>query len=95
MRPDFTHNFEALLVSGGRPVTGVDHSDSMMYVRHLGAEEEGDNAGGVAGVAGDVALLALADMPPPAVMPLFDTPAPIRYVALKTLCCHCVCVLPM
>jgi len=64
--PIFTHNFEARLAKGGSmDGIGTDASN-WLWVRHVGADDEG----GIDGVAPDVALLALADMPPPALLPL-------------------------
>ena len=93
MRPTFTQHFLARLARGGRPCTGAKESDHWMWVRHIGCaesargeeEEEGQvveetgavKAGGVRGVDEDVALLCLADMPPPAIIPRFEAPAPI------------------
>ena len=70
-------NFECRLARDGRPVTGSEDSDHWVWVRHIGAAIEGTNRGGVDGVADDVALLCLADMPPPAVMTMQTEAAPI------------------
>lgn len=72
-RPTFTQNFEARLAAGGRPFSASAHSDHWLWVRHVGASDDG----GVEGVAPAVALLALADMPPPAITARFGAPAPI------------------
>jgi acyl-CoA thioesterase len=65
MGPPFAKHFEARLAKGGRPATGSKEHDHFIWVRH---REE---------VAGPVALLAIADMPPPALMPMFTEFAPI------------------
>lgn len=67
--PSFAQHFEVLLAKGGRPVTGSSEHDHFLWVRHRSAEE-----GSVA------ALLALADMPPPAMMPMFTSFAPVSSV---------------
>ena len=70
-RPTFTQNFEARLAAGGRPFSASEHSDHWLWVRHIGASDDG----GVEGVAPAVALLALADMPPPAITPKWSARA--------------------
>lgn len=64
--PNFASHFETGLAKGARPGTGSKEHDHFIWVRHR------DNA-----AAGIVALLALADMPPPAVMPMFPTFKPV------------------
>ncbi len=64
--PKFTDHFNVRLVAGARPVSGADSHEFMLWVRH-----QDDDAQGL------VALLALADMPPPAVFPMFRQFAPI------------------
>ena len=66
MGPAFAPHFETRLASGARPVMGSSEHDHFIWVRHK--DEKAD---------GIVALLALADMPPPALMPMFSEPAPI------------------
>ncbi|MEM6800694.1 MAG: thioesterase family protein [Bacteroidota bacterium] len=64
--PSFTQHFEVRMLKGSWPFSGSDSSSLELWVKHK------DTA------ANDlVALLALADMPPPAVSPLFKTFAPI------------------
>lgn len=60
--PTFTQHFPARLARGARPRTGA---------------EEAVRSGGVPGVDGDVALLCLADMPPPAMVPRFRGHVPV------------------
>ncbi len=62
----FTSHFDSRLAKGGRPVSGSKEHDHFIWVRHTDK-----NANGI------VALLALADMPPPALIPMFTEPAPI------------------
>jgi len=62
----FTRHFDSRLAKGGRPVSGSKEHDHFIWVRHTD-----ENAQGM------VALLALADMPPPALMPMFTEFAPI------------------
>ncbi len=64
--PSFLQHFDRVLAKGGRPVSGSAEHDHFIWARH-----RDENAKGV------VAFLALADMPPPAVMPMFTEPAPI------------------
>lgn len=66
MGPNFAAHFDTRLAKGARPLTNSDQFDHFLWVRHE------DRA-----AAGPVALLALADMPPPAVLPMFPTFAPI------------------
>lgn len=64
--PPFASHFETRLAKGARPATGSDEFDHYIWVRHRDRE-----------ATGMVALLALADMPPPALMPMFKEFAPI------------------
>lgn len=64
--PAFAQHYDARLAQGGRPISGSPDHDHFVWVRH-----HDDHATSTA------ALLALADMPPPAMMPMFKTPAPI------------------
>ena len=66
MGPAFAQHFEQRLAKGGRPVSGSNENDHFIWVRHKDVD-----------ATSLAALLALADMPPPAVMPMFDAPAPI------------------
>ncbi|GAB4523992.1 MAG: thioesterase family protein [Amphiplicatus sp.] len=66
MGPPFAAHFDTRLAAGGRPGTGSSGSDLFLWVRHR------DRA-----ATSPSALLALADMPPPAVMPMFPRFAPI------------------
>lgn len=66
LAPPFAQHYESRLARGGRPVTGSSEHDHFIWVRHRDA-----------GAASIVGLLALADMPPPAMMPMFTEFAPI------------------
>lgn len=62
----FARHFDARLAKGGVPVSGSKEHDHFIWVRHR--DETAQDI---------VALLALADMPPPALMPMFAEFAPI------------------
>lgn len=64
--PVFAHNFEVRLAKGGVPMTASPDHDHFLWVRHRDPK-----------ATSIAALLALADMPPPAVMPMFPAPARI------------------
>ncbi len=71
-RPVFTQNFEFRLVAGARPVSASSEYDMLLWVRH-----NDFNAFGSADINAYASLLAIADMPPPAVLPMFAEFAPI------------------
>ena len=60
-------------------IGGASESGGSLVDQHGGGESDGGGlgVGSVAGVAAEVAMLALADMPPPAMLPRFPSPAPI------------------
>jgi acyl-CoA thioesterase len=60
--PVFARNFDVRLAKGGVPMSSSKEHDHFLWVRHR------DPA-----ATSIAALLALADMPPPAVMPMFPT----------------------
>ena len=64
--PSFTAHYDVKLARGARPVSGSSVYDHYLWVRH-----KDERATSVS------ALLALADMPPPAVLPMFRELAPI------------------
>lgn len=64
--PAFARHFDNRLAKGGRPVSGSGHHDHYVWVRHEDAQ-----------ATSIAALLALADVPPPAMMPMFTEFAPI------------------
>ncbi len=64
--PVFTANFDCLLAQGSFPFSGSDECDHYLWIRFKEQVE-----------ANTTALLALGDMPPPAVLPMFKEFAPI------------------
>jgi acyl-CoA thioesterase len=64
--PGFASNFDVRLAKGGLPLTASSEWDHFLWVRHFDPE-----------ATSLAALLALADMPPPAVVPMFPQFAPI------------------
>jgi acyl-CoA thioesterase len=66
VRPAFARHFDTRLAKGARPISGAREHDIFVWVRHK-----------VEGAETLPALLALADMPPPAVLAMFTAPAPI------------------
>jgi len=66
MGPSFVQHYETRLAKGARPGVQSQEHDHFVWVRH-----KDEMANGVS------ALLALADMPPPAVMPMLKEFAPI------------------
>ena len=81
-RPRFTLNFEARLAHGNRPGSGASSEkdphayDHWVYSRHKGGRDDG----GVDGVDAVVSLLALADMPPPAMLAAATSFVPVSSV---------------
>lgn len=67
--PVFARNFDMRYLTGGRPFSGSPDCDIHLWVRHLDP-----NAGGLG------ALVALADMPPPALFPMMPRPAALSTV---------------
>ena len=65
-RPAFSENFNMRLAAGAAPMSGVDEADMSLWMRH-----KDENASGM------LALLAIGDAPPPAVMATFKEPARI------------------
>ncbi len=64
--PPFVRHFESKLARGGRPITGSKEHDHYIWVRYR--DEPADDM---------VALLALADRSPPALLPMFTEFAPV------------------
>jgi len=64
--PSFSNNFECLLAKGAVPVSGADTSELFIWVRHK--DPRATNM---------AALIGIADMPPPAVLPMFEEFAPV------------------
>ena len=66
-RPNFTRNFNMRMAAGTRPISGSDTGDVSIWMRHVDPAAPTDA----------VALLAIADAPPPAAMSMFTAPARI------------------
>lgn len=68
--PRFSRQFDARRAGGARPVSGAAKPEVLLWVRH---RDEG---------APDTlaSILALGDVPPPAAMTMFATPAPISTI---------------
>lgn len=64
--PAFLQHFDARLVDGAAPVTGSAAHRLVLWARHRDEAARSIEAD-----------LAIADMPPPALMPMFTAPAPI------------------
>ena len=64
--PTFASNYECRLAKGGLPISGSTEHEHFIWVRH-----KDKNANDLA------ALIGIADMPPPAVLPMFKEFAPI------------------
>jgi len=64
--PNFVQHYENRLARGARPMSASDQNDHYIWVRHRDQQANGI-----------VALLALADMPPPAVLPMLATLPPV------------------
>lgn len=64
--PVFAQNFETKLAKGGHPISGSKENEHFIWVRH-----HDENANDLA------ALIGIADMPPPAVLPMFTEFAPV------------------
>ena len=65
--PKFASNFDILIAGGDPPLSGASQADISIWMRHKD-EKVADDA---------VALLALADAPPPAAMSMFTGPGRI------------------
>lgn len=65
--PTFAQNFDILLAGGDPPMSGASEADISIWMRHKDPETANDA----------VALLALADAPPPAAMAMFTAPGRI------------------
>ncbi|MGA1343463.1 MAG: thioesterase family protein [Hyphomonas sp.] len=64
MGPTFAQNFDILLAGGHPPMSGAGEADVSIWMRHRDQRTPADA----------VALLALADAPPPAAMSMFTSP---------------------
>jgi len=63
-RPGFTQNFDMMIASGGRPISGSNEKSIGLWMRHLDPKTRQDAT----------AVLAIGDAPPPAVMSMFTQP---------------------
>lgn len=68
--PVFARNFDMRYLTGGRPFSGSTDCDIYLWLKH--ADEQATSL---------PALLALADMPPPAIFPLMPHAGPISTVS--------------
>jgi len=64
--PVFTQHFDCLLAKGSPPISGSTESEIFVWARHKNHHKNDA-----------VTLLSIADMPPPAVLPMFKKFAPI------------------
>lgn len=64
--PSFANNYDCLLAQGGLPMSGSKESEHYIWVRHK--DKKADDI---------IALVGIADMPPPAVLPMFKEFAPV------------------
>ncbi len=69
MGPNFVQQFETRLAKGARPASASKDHDHFIWVRHRDKSADGL-----------VALIALADMPPPAVLPMASEFSPISSI---------------
>lgn len=68
--PRFSQHFDARFAGGARAVSGADKPELLLWLRHRDGTAPDDIA----------SLIALGDVPPPAAMTMFATPAPISTV---------------
>ncbi len=66
-RPGFTQNFDMLIASGGRPISGSSETSIGLWMRHLDPDAPQDAT----------AVLAIGDAPPPAAMSMLSAPSRI------------------
>ena len=66
LRPVFVNNYEALLARGGQPISGSTEHEHFLWTRHKDTQ-----------AIDMAALIGIADMAPPAVLPMFKEFAPI------------------
>lgn len=65
--PQFFHNFETRLIAGQRPITGAEKG----YIRTWSRHQDENSREGMA------SLLCIADVLPPAAMPMFNRMGPV------------------
>jgi acyl-CoA thioesterase len=68
--PRFSRHFDARFAGGARAVSGANKPELLLWLRHRDGTAPDDIA----------SLVALGDVPPPAAMTMFVTPAPISTV---------------
>jgi acyl-CoA thioesterase len=68
--PHFSRQFEARFAGGARAVSGTEKPEILMWLRHRDHAAPDNIA----------SIIALGDVPPPAAMTMFTTPAPISTV---------------
>jgi acyl-CoA thioesterase len=68
--PRFSRQFDGRLPGGARAVSGADTPELLLWIRHRDHAARDDVA----------SIIALGDVPPPAAMTMFATPAPISTV---------------
>ena len=66
-RPGFSQNFDMLLATGGRPISGSKEKSVGLWMRHVDPEAPQDAT----------AILAIGDAPPPAAMSMLAVPSRI------------------
>lgn len=66
-RPGFTQNFDMLMASGSRPISGSSEKSIGLWMRHLDPDAPQDAT----------AVLAIGDAPPPAAMSMLSVPSRI------------------
>ena len=68
--PPFSRQFDAHFAGGAQPVSGAHTPELLLWVRHRDHAAPDDVA----------SVIALGDVPPPAAMTMFATPAPISTI---------------
>lgn len=67
--PSFATKFDTRLARGGFPLSGSGEHDHLLWIRHRDPDAVGMSA-----------MLAIADMPPPAMLAKFPAPAPVSSI---------------
>jgi acyl-CoA thioesterase len=68
--PRFSRQFDGRRAGGARPVSGTAQSEILLWLRHRDSAAPDELS----------SIIALGDVPPPAAMTMFTTPAPISTV---------------
>ena len=71
LAPIFTRNYQMRFAIGGGPVSAAADSEQGVWVRYRNSEEP----------LGEAQLVAILDLPPPAVMQMFTEPKPISSIS--------------